>query len=170
MRTYIVFFIIASVLLIAACQALPILRSPESPIAGAQIPFETVAREVEGFVEVGEESRLLTVTRPEKLARLRPLIRPQSVPAVQAVNLGTHSIIAVFRVTRICAGHGLEIDKLALQNEMLTIYAQFRDPNGACAEDSLAPYHIIQVRKSDVDLDQLTLILENQFVRAVSVP
>lgn len=153
-----------SALLFSGCQSLPFFRPAGPVIEGEEIAFEIVATSDDGWKEVDETSQLLVVTSPADLPQLQSLIWPESVQAVQQVDLDLYSMIAVFRHIRICARSGVRIENVAIQDNTLTVYAQFQVPDGACGEDSNAPYQVIKVSRQDADLDRLDVVLHGREV------
>ena len=139
------------------------MSTPTPTFEGTLLLFETIVLEKEGYASNQEGSEVYLLTKPGDVAQVEPLMRPEHWPLLQEVDFDTHAVIAVFRGGGVCAAvSAVTIERLILKDDVLTVQAEFSDPapDRECAQDSLMPYHLIQVEETDISLQGLQTVLE----------
>lgn len=152
---------------VAGCEALLFVSTPTPTFEGMLLPFETIVSEKEGYASNEEGSEVYLLIESGDVAQIESLMRPEHLPLLQKVDFNTHAVIAVFRGGGVCAAvSAVTIERLILKDDVLTVQAEFSDPapDRACAHDFSMPYHLVQVKETDIPLQGMSITLEIQKV------
>jgi hypothetical protein len=75
---------------------------------------------------------------------------PKLVEKLKAIDYDRYAVVAVFRGRKQGEEYGVEIQRLCLQDDVITIYAHFTDPEGLEGHPSVtSPYHLIRYLERD---------------------
>ena len=163
MRKPLHFFLCCVVALTVSCQAA--IPPPTLQPGEVEVPFETVVLDEEGATEITQGPQLLAVTNADEAAQLQTLVAPEAFQQLQEVDFTTHSALALCRVPSAgCSALGVTVERLIRKANTLVVHANDWQPltGHACAETNLSAYHLVRVSKTDVNLNEIELVLQSQ--------
>jgi len=114
------------------------------PAAGAQAPFESVAK---GTISGQQTARQVVVRTPAEWKALWSNHAPAE--KLPTVDFSKQMVVAVFLGTRPSAGHSVEIVGVRMQEkELIVDYVQKQPGRGTMAAQMLTePYHLVAVEQ-----------------------
>jgi hypothetical protein len=140
------------------------LRTPDQ--REVAIPFETlILEEWGGFPYYqGQEPQLILLTTPEEVDRLADKVSSEVLEQIRRVNFTDYAVLALFRGLQTTSNYETVIERIVRQNNLLLVFARFRDPEGGAAV-STSPFHIIKLLKEEINHEQMKLELHIYIVR-----
>ena len=125
-----------------------------------EVPFETVAMNETGATEITTGSQTFIIDASTNITQLQSLITPDDFKHAQQIDFSAYGLIGLFRVPGSgCDMFGMSIDRLILENDNLQIYATDWIPPAVCMQTNMSAYHLVKVRKSDLQLNTVKVSL-----------
>ena len=120
-----------------------------------------------GHAYEDRDPALVIVTQPVEADNLDDWIALSAQTQLQALDYETSFAIAVLQGWKPTSGYSVQIDRIARRGNVVNVYVQFREPkpDAEKADESMSPYHLVQVQKlGDWDQDITFNLVVNDVV------
>jgi hypothetical protein len=128
------------------------------------IPFETIEQSgayYDGPIDINPS--LILLTSPEQIVNIEAKITSQTRDALLLIDFQRYVVIGLFRGLTPTGGYNTTITQITQHENQVVVHAELQNPDGGADEIS-APYHLVQIERTQLPTEQPELVLESTFV------
>ncbi len=132
------------------------------------LPFETIEKGEVPFVPShyvekgvipyfpkyyeGKEPKLVVISNVKEIAALGNTVSPDAEAALRQLDFGEYFAIAAYQGLKPWANYSVEIRQIMYQDNVVTIYVHFVEPQPGQALNpaEVSPYHLVKVQKEEL--------------------
>ena len=105
---------------------------------------------------------MLLLTSPNQLVRFQDQVNPETRTDLQQVDFQQYAVVALLRGRKPSTNSQTVIERITRQDDRLTVYAQFWEPNPAYASAAAetSPYHLVKIDSAQLPAQPVELVLQ----------
>ncbi len=131
-------------------------------VPGAEIPFETIARDELSRYDKPEPNLLLITDRDQEEALAKLLFKQEDIDQLKEVDFQANLVIALFRGDYPSSGYEGVIEHIIRRGNKLYVYAQLwkPGPNVPIRPAATSYYHIVKIAWHEPNSQALEAVLQ----------
>lgn len=137
--------LVFSITTLSACltNLLTYLNRPEEK----ELSFETVIQTIECPHPLQRELRLVMVSSPEELVKIRDLVSKDVYTTLEQIDFQQDHIVGLFRGLQPTYSNDVVIERVTRRADAWVVYAEFGEPgfDNVAGREGIFPCHVIKV-------------------------